>query len=96
MERDMLTYQKWEDWHRKNALETFEKEKTKAINDALVIKDTKGRETSLKIAQKMRFQFDKSGLLNYGNCTKFDKLVLFIPNVCQLETQNCFVHRREN
>lgn len=33
--------------------------------------------------------------INYGNCTKFNKPVSFIPNVCQLETQQCFKHRRE-
>jgi hypothetical protein len=32
---------------------------------------------------------------NYGYCTKFNKEVVFIPNVCQLETQTCFKHRRE-
>jgi hypothetical protein len=31
---------------------------------------------------------------NYGTCTKFNKLVSFIPNTCQLETQSCFEHRR--
>jgi hypothetical protein len=32
--------------------------------------------------------------LNYGDCMKFGKLVSFIPNTCQLETQECFKHRR--
>jgi len=32
--------------------------------------------------------------INYGNCTKLSKEVSFIPNVCQLETQQCFEHRR--
>jgi hypothetical protein len=32
--------------------------------------------------------------INYGNCTKFNKPVSFIPNHCQLETQNCFIHRK--
>lgn len=30
----------------------------------------------------------------YGNCTKFNKEVSFIPGTCQLETQDCFKHRR--
>lgn len=35
----------------------------------------------------------KSGL-SFGNCIKFNKPVSFIPNTCQLETQECFEHRR--
>jgi hypothetical protein len=33
--------------------------------------------------------------INYGKCNKLDKDVSFIPNHCQIETQNCFIHRRE-
>jgi len=32
----------------------------------------------------------------FGNCTKFNKPVSFIPETCQLETQNCFIHRKSN
>lgn len=32
---------------------------------------------------------------NYGNCTKFNKPVSFIPNTCMLENQKCFQHRRD-
>lgn len=32
--------------------------------------------------------------INYGQCQKFGKPVSFIPNVCQIETQNCFEHRK--
>ncbi|HUS02954.1 MAG TPA: hypothetical protein VMY77_14550 [Chitinophagaceae bacterium] len=31
---------------------------------------------------------------NYGNCLKLNKPVSFIPNTCQLDTQNCFEHRK--
>lgn len=42
------------------------------------------------------FQFDKSQvIINYGTCTKFNKSVSFIPNTCQLHTQECFVHRKD-
>jgi hypothetical protein len=45
-------------------------------------------------AEKMKFQFDSSGVSShFGNCSKFDKPVSFIPNVCQLETQTCFENR---
>jgi hypothetical protein len=33
--------------------------------------------------------------INYGNCIKLNKEVSFIPNHCQLETQDCFKHRRD-
>lgn len=32
--------------------------------------------------------------INYGDCKKLNKPVSFIPNICQLETQLCFEHRR--
>jgi hypothetical protein len=33
--------------------------------------------------------------LAFGNCTKLNKPVSFIPMTCQLETQHCFVHRKD-
>jgi hypothetical protein len=33
--------------------------------------------------------------LNYGNCNKFNKPVSFIPNTLQLDTQDCFKHRKD-
>ena len=46
-------------------------------------------------AEKMKFQFDQSGCsLHFGNCSKFDKPVSFIPGVMQLETQDCFENRK--
>ena len=32
--------------------------------------------------------------INYGYCNKFKKEVSFIPAICQLETQDCFEHRK--
>lgn len=32
--------------------------------------------------------------LHYGKCSKFNKEVSFIPNTCQIETQECFKHRK--
>ena len=39
-------------------------------------------------------QLNASHRVNYGNCTKLNKPVSFIPNWCQIETQDCFEHRR--
>jgi hypothetical protein len=47
-------------------------------------------------AEGMKFQFDKSeACINYGYCGKLNKDVSFIPNICQLETQQCFSHRKD-
>lgn len=32
--------------------------------------------------------------IHYGNCNKLNKSVTFVPNICQIETQECFEHRR--
>ena len=32
--------------------------------------------------------------LNFGYCEKFNKKVSFIPVTCQIETQECFKHRK--
>lgn len=95
MERDFATYQKWENWHRETDLADFEKRKAKAIADALQAKDDRGRDAQLLIANKMKFQFDKNGLIQYGNCKKFNRPVSFLPMTCQLETQQCFKHRKD-
>lgn len=31
----------------------------------------------------------------YGSCTKLNKEVYFSPNTCQIETQKCFKHRKD-
>ena len=41
--------------------------------------------------------YEGSGLMDrmaYGNCTKLNKPVSFIPETCQIETQKCFEHRK--
>lgn len=37
----------------------------------------------------------KPSPINYGNCQKFNKPVSFIPATCQIETQKCFIHRKD-
>lgn len=34
--------------------------------------------------------------VNFGTCNKFEKEVTFIPALCQLDTQDCFEHRRNS
>lgn len=47
-------------------------------------------------ADSMKFQFNRNEcMINFGHCEKLNKDVSFIPNTCQIETQDCFKHRRE-
>lgn len=94
MERDFDTFNKWMEWSKNLALEAFNKDKEKAIKEANEIPDESNRKGMLRAAMAMKFMFEKSNCLHYGNCTKFSKPVCFIPNVCQIETQNCFEHRK--
>lgn len=87
MERDMLTFQKWHDWHLNLSLIEFERQKQALLKT--------GIKEEIQKANKMIFQFEKKFLLNYGNCSKLNKQVSFIPNICQLETQSCFLHRKD-
>lgn len=48
--------------------------------------------------QKHKDSYKGTGLsdnLQFGKCEKFNKAVSFIPVTCQLETQNCFIHRKD-
>jgi hypothetical protein len=101
MVRDFESYKKWFDWHKDLELKEFERLKEKAILDAnnqikesVTENDLKSAKGNLRVAEKMKFQFDKSKLIQYGNCTLFKKQVSFIPYTCQIETQDCFKHRR--
>ena len=48
----------------------------------------------MKQVEKMKFVFEYDSPIAYGNCSKLNKPVTFIPNVCQIETQECFEHRK--
>lgn len=103
MKRDLAKYKKWEDWHRKTSFEDFSRRKEKAIREAEnVIKNTEDERQKrsgvgmLRVANKMKFQFDKFGLIKYGDCLKFNKPITFLIDVCQLETQSCFSHRKDH
>lgn len=48
--------------------------------------------------KKHKESYNGTGLMDtiaYGNCTKLNKDVSFIPNTCQSNTQECFKHRKE-
>ena len=44
-----------------------------------------------------RKSYEGTGLmddLQFGSCSKLNKAVSFIPNTCQIHTQDCFEHRK--
>jgi hypothetical protein len=48
--------------------------------------------------KKHQESYEGTGLmdrLTYGVCSKFDKQITFIPEICMIETQECFVHRND-
>ena len=62
---------------------------------AKIKKDKERGEIALAAAIALEYNyFVQRCAVNYGECNKFKKQVTFIPNTLQLETQNCFKHRR--
>ena len=83
-------FKKAEEWKDKS-------QKSKEAGDEKRAQDEMRKyEQVLREASKMQFKHDKSTtLIIFGKCLKFDKDVSFVPNVCQLDTQECFKHRRD-
>lgn len=85
MVRDSILRKSWLEKHRQWDFEIFEFEKKKAISDAQAVIDM-GIEINsgngmMRVAQKMKFQFDKSGLIHYGKCSILHKGTTFIPEI---------------
>ncbi len=49
-----------------------------------------------KEVNAMKFQFDNKLAVHFGNCSKLNKPVRFTPNLIQLDTQECFEHRKDH
>lgn len=97
MDRDFDRFKASQEFHRKMQEDTFEADRKRLIARADEWKK-KGEDEKhtylMREVKKMRFVFDKSVcLINYGKCSKLGKDVSFIPNHCQLDTQECFEHR---
>lgn len=99
MMRDMERYRKSLAFHEKLQQSEFDQRKTRLLDLAEQHKSKGNLSAANALHQevsKMKFQFDKkSASINYGYCHKFDKEVSFIPGHCQLETQECFMHRKD-
>jgi len=94
MERDFTTFTKYEQIEKERQEILFNKEKATAFKIAMECPEEKGKQTLLNRWKKMRFIFNREHLLSYGYCKKLNKSISFLPNQCQLETQNCFEHRK--
>lgn len=98
MVRSTSSRQKSVDLHYRWQKDSFDKKRMRMIEKSEFWRDKGENEKAkllLKEARKLIFQFDESECaIHYGGCDKFNKDVSFIPNICQLETQECFEHRR--
>lgn len=96
--RSISKRQKSVDLHYKWQKDSFDTKRRKMIENAedwIGKGEKKKAKTLLKEARKMVFQFDESGCaIHFGRCGKLNKEVSFMPNTLQLDTQECFEHRR--
>lgn len=100
MVRDAEKFKASQGLHHKWQLGYFNVCKKKVVEKAIKYKDAfydlEMWDSLLSEAERMKFQFNgKTAMMNYGNCSKLNKPVSFIPNTCQIETQTCFKHRKE-
>lgn len=101
MVRDSEKLNRSLEFHKQIQLDEFEREKQRLLD---LSNYYQREENELEISEmlyqeqkKMRFQFDKKEIrITYGDCSKLNKPVSFIQGTCQIDTQNCFHHRREN
>ena len=100
MQRNVEKFKESQEHHLKMQSDYFQTLRKKVIEKANFWRYKKGdlekwSDIAME-ADRMKFQFDKSAaMINFGTCTKLNKEVTFIPNMCQLETQECFKHRKD-
>jgi hypothetical protein len=93
LRRDQNKYKVWDRFHYDLQLEEYQRDRNKALFLAYVLRD----KTNLAKLFKQKLHFRRtSAAINYGFCQKFDfKEVSFIPGTFQIETQKCFIHRKD-
>lgn len=99
MERSISKRQKSIDKHYQWQKNNFDIHRMKKILRAefwLGKREKEKAKLLLGEARKMVFQFDESDCaIHFGKCSKFNKKITFIPNILQLDTQECFKHRKQ-
>lgn len=98
MVRDIDTFKEWKEFFQEIAFKNAEavKERKITLAEEYANKGEYNKATELtREANKIKVHnYGVQQLIQYGTCHKFNKPVSFIPNTCQLETQNCFEHRK--
>lgn len=98
MQRDIIKFKESLAFHNQLQWAEFEAKCDKLFTQAdkaYKINELESGFAAERELSKMKYQFDKKEcMINYGFCTKFEKEVSFIPNILQLETQDCFKHRK--
>jgi hypothetical protein len=79
----------------KEVLEAGERAEKYGKKVGAVEKAKKKADSLTKEAASMKFQFDNKLAVHFGNCSKLNKPVRFTPNLMQLDTQDCFEHRKD-
>jgi len=98
MVRDVESYNVAIQEDKEQQLYFFNLKKDRLIASAKekVKKDAKRGELALKEATSMKFTYIPQKVnINYGACAVRESDITFIPNTFQLETQECFVHRKD-
>jgi len=80
---------------QKRLFDTKRLKLVEAAEDWIVKGERKKAKDILKQVNEMNFVFSLNSRIAFGYCSKNKKDVSFIPNTCQLETQECFQHRRQ-
>lgn len=74
-------------------IENLERHRT-LINNA--DKKILGKKEYLDLLRKKKFGYQgQKTQSQYGLCLRFEKYITFFPNSCQIETQFCFIHRKD-
>lgn len=99
LQRDTEKYYAQVELDKANQQILFDNKKSRAIEEAnkkIKRGDKERGELALKAALSLKhsYQGDVIPLL-YGDCKKYKKPISFHPNILQLETQECFVHRKD-
>jgi len=93
--RDSNRFNQSKEFQKNMQLDEFENKKAKLdiqVNEAYRKNEIEGGFSMEQMYRKMKFQFNAKDycLISFGFCDKKNIDVSFIPNNCQLSTQECF------
>jgi hypothetical protein len=83
--------------HRKWAESSWKRRREKVLSAAKDAKErgnTSSYEELMKEYKSLKPDYSYTSKILYGTCEPVNEEISFIPNTCQLHTQDCFQHRR--